>query len=209
MLFNVIAVLLGLVIFDGVGCLPILNSIDSENTNTIRPPDDAPADASSIFSNYLMGILSPLFTDGLDDLPIIEREYRNNGRGNPSPPATLDDDEDTIIGKRNTPSLIGGVIIGAREEMTASQEVEEAAKGEPEGHNEAKNTSPPATLEERDPDIIGDLSSLIVTPLQVFDIITRRSEVDGLSVSSTDDPSPPAILTVSSSATKERVGYKG
>ncbi|KAJ8068208.1 hypothetical protein OCU04_003777 [Sclerotinia nivalis] len=104
MLSNVIIVLLGLPIFDGVGCLPILNSIKSGNTNTISPRDDAPSDTSSALVNSLIG---PIVIDELDDLPIIKREHRNHGRGNPSPPATLDDDdEDTIIGKRDTPSLI-------------------------------------------------------------------------------------------------------
>ncbi|KAJ8068207.1 hypothetical protein OCU04_003776 [Sclerotinia nivalis] len=91
----------------------------------------------------------------------------------------------------------------ARDGTSTSREVLEAAKRELVAHSQVKNTGPPATLEEQDPDIIGDLSSLVVAPLQVIDIITRRSEIDNPSVSSADDPSPPAILTVSSSATKK------
>lgn len=173
MLSNAIIVLLGLTILDGVGCLPILNSIESGNTITISLRDGAPLDTSSVLVNSLKGTVGPVVMDRLDDLPLIKNRHGNNGLGNPSSPATLDDDvEDTTIGKRDTPSLIG-----ARDKTSASPLVTHSEEREFEDHIRAENAFPPATLEEQDPEITGDLSSLIVAPLQVVDSITRRSEI--------------------------------
>ncbi|CAD6445033.1 8e17f09d-5b6b-471f-bb6a-98d7531062d5 [Sclerotinia trifoliorum] len=150
MLSYVIVVLLGLAIFDGVGCLPILKSIESVNLNidTIRPRDDAPLDRSSVLVKSVIGTVGLIVKDGRDDLPVGKKAHKINGRGNPSPPATLDDDdEDTIIEKKYTPSLIGKVIIEARDRTSASPHVTHSEKRESASHSRAKNMVSPATLD--------------------------------------------------------------
>ncbi|TGO49128.1 hypothetical protein BCON_0220g00140 [Botryotinia convoluta] len=193
---NAITVFLGLVLLEVVGCHPILNSVVIDSTNKILNRDLAPVVISGAPVNTILAAVGSLDTAVRDGSPICKRsellfnynkrdQKRNNRVGNPSPPATLYEDgenhnndhddhyHDTGIGKRDTPTLIGGVLIGARREDFQSPKAEEIMKRESAGHSRAENSSPSVTLDERDdPDasssvlglleiLLGDITSAI------------------------------------------------
>ncbi|KAI9650329.1 hypothetical protein NHQ30_000342 [Ciborinia camelliae] len=204
-----------------------VGDVDAVNTNTVRTREDASPDTSSdIRRNYVISLLGPLAIGVLDNAPIIKkvavassipgkdtvhREHRNSRRCNPSPPATLEceEDENTTIGNRDTPSLIGGIIIGARDGNVASSisfPNIKHRKRETESQSRAINPSPPATVDKRDiPDPTGSLLEFLGLNINVdLDSVVKRAPPSFSP--SANDPSSLATLTAVSSRPEAEKG---
>lgn len=116
-------------------------------------------------------------------------EHRKNRRGNPSPPATLDDDEaDTIIGKRGIPDLAGGIIIGEHDENFQSN-VKDAARRESEGQSPA-GTPSPATLDKRAPETLSLVDGVLEIVIGEVEAAVSHVKRDSFDLAlSADNPS--------------------
>ncbi|TGO24750.1 hypothetical protein BPAE_0095g00060 [Botrytis paeoniae] len=149
------------------------NLVLPDSTNAILNRDVAPVVISGAPVNTILaaagrlgiavGELSPTRkTSELLSNANKRDKKRNNRIHNPSPRATLYEDgenrnndhddhyHDSRIKKRDTPTVIGGVLIGARREDFQSPKAEEIMKRESAGHSRAENSSPSVTLDERD-----------------------------------------------------------
>ncbi|KAF7929074.1 hypothetical protein BELL_1078g00030 [Botrytis elliptica] len=139
-----IAIFLGLAVLEVAGCHPILvgtfilfNPIAPDSTNAILNRDDTPAFVSDALGDKI------LTAAGLLGIAVRVGSPIHNS----SPPATLYEDgknynndgdghcHDAGIGKTDTPTLIGGVLIGACKERFSASEVEEITKRESAGHS--------------------------------------------------------------------------
>ncbi|KAF5871353.1 uncharacterized protein Bfra_007868 [Botrytis fragariae] len=137
---NAITIFLGLAILEAAGCHPILKPTANNSTNAILNRDGTPAivsgapvDTISAVADLLgvaVGKLSPIQKPTIMTMTTITMIPGSN--------------------KRDTPTLIGGVLIGARREDFQSPKAEEIMKRESAGHSRAENFSPSLTLDKRD-----------------------------------------------------------